>query len=146
MPECHSCPHSTDPKLRDKPWAETPCATCRLSDEPSHKGETSVSRDSSDAVMAEEILQVAEPEREQVNILADFIRQFMTLPSTTRDIAAFRFIYPDRPLSEIAKRYSITVQAAHSRLKRALEKCPVLDTVISMRTYNRKTNDTATDD
>lgn len=65
--------------------------------------------------------------------LAGFLRQFMSLPACTRDVVALRFCDPDKPLSSIADRHGITVQAVHSRLKKALDRFPVLREVITIR-------------
>lgn len=141
MPECHNCKHFQDPRLIGLPWKNTPCSTCRLADDPSHKGQSHVSRDSSDAVAAEEAMQPypdADRTDYRIERLAGFLKQFMTLPACTRDIVAHRFVYPDRPLSDIARRYGITVQATHSRLKKALDRFPVLREVITMRERGEK--------
>jgi DNA-binding Lrp family transcriptional regulator len=74
----------------------------------------------------------------RIEKMAGFIKQFMELPTCTRDIVAFRFVNPSRPLSDIAQRYGITTQAAHSRLKKALERFPVLGEVITIRERGTK--------
>lgn len=140
MPECHSCQYNQDPSLKGLPWDKTPCSTCELADDPSHKGKSHVSRDASGAVEAEESLQVEDVALMDARIekLAQFIGHFMGLPAITRDIVAFRFTNPDRPLREVASRYKITTQAAHSRLKKALHRFPVLREVITMKERGEK--------
>jgi len=132
-----------DPALTGLPWEETPCSTCKLSDDPSHKGKSHVSRDWSEAVEAEEAMQPQEMALmdSRIEKLAGFIDQFMSLPAITRDIVAFRFSQPDKPLNVVASRHKITVQAVHSRLKKALKRFPVLGEVIQMRTTGGNKND-----
>ena len=142
MPNCHAClTHKEIVKgvYRHTPFNEIPCARCTLADDPSHKGRSHVSRDASDAVVVDESTQEM-PIRDidpQLEKLADFVMQFMALPSVTRDVVAFRFVHPDKPLKDVAAQHNITMQAAHSRLKRALERFPVLSEVITMRTGGR---------
>lgn len=148
MPKCYNCPEQANVltgKYKRLPFKRTPCAKCTLSDEPTHKGRSHVSRDSSDAVAAEEALHalatqpVHDPEDDaRMAKLAGFIEAFMSLPMITRDIVAFKLIHPDQPLRTVAAQYLITVQAAHSRLKRALSQSPVLHRVIHMRVNHVK--------
>ena len=147
MPECHNCPVQTlieSGAYRGVPFEQTPCAKCSGPGELSHKGKSHVSRDSSEAVAVEESMMLHSsmleaPVRDAImDSFAAFMRQFMALPTITRDIVAFRFLHPERSMSVLADRYDITVQAVHSRLKRALEKMPALRTVIEMRTYGGK--------
>ena len=145
MSECHKCRVARDieaGRYRNVDFVDTPCAQCRLSGELTHKGRSHVSRDSSDAVSATEAIEAdRRDEYEQLDgrleAFAGFLNQFMALPPVTRDIVARRFTHPNRPLNQVARQYGITVQAAHSRLKRALDRWPVLRTVIEMRTYRR---------
>lgn len=145
MPECHRCEVAIEIAngvYRGTPFKETPCARCKLSTEPKHNGRSHVSRDSSGAVEAEESMQVdatmngdGRPPDERLEQFADFLRQLIRLPPIARDILVFRLAYPDRPLREIAVQHHITVQAAHSRLKRTLAQWPELQAVVRMRTY-----------
>jgi hypothetical protein len=140
MPKCYNCPEHENVvagKYKRLPWKRTPCAKCTLSDEPTHKGRSHVSRDSSDAVAAEEALHaIVQPEQmddARIEKLTGFINAFMSLSTPTRDIVAFKLVHPDKPLRAIAVQCTITVQAAHSRLRRALSDLPVLARVIRMR-------------
>ena len=114
----------------------TPCATCTLSDS-NHKGKSHVSHDSSEAVAAE--VSMTEPFAEagtndvRLDLMADFLRQMLSLPAITRDIVATKMVSPEKPLSCLAELHNISVQAVHNRLKRALVRFPVLKQVIKMR-------------
>ena len=146
MPECHSCPSYLNPALKSLPWEDTPCAKCK-STELSNKGRSHVSGDSSEAVGVEEAMQefsqpLHEIQHPVMEKLAGFLTQLMALPAITRDIVAYRFIHPDRPISQVASRHNITTQAAHSRLKKALERVPVLSEVTKMRTNHGGKNET----
>jgi hypothetical protein len=142
MSECHTCPHSVRIQRGDYkgiPFNRTPCATCSLSDAPSHKGRSHVSRDSSEAVDVIESMAAYEKAGEasdsaRIADLVEFVARFMGLDALTRDLVAIRFVSPDKPIRDIAKQYCITTQAAHSRIKRALATYPVLRKVIHMRT------------
>lgn len=154
MSECHNCPVSSDiraGKYKGVPWEQTPCADCKLSDEPKHKGKSHVYLESSGAVDNDESLRAhREKKSEQLKrerfdllypVFQDGLRLLLQLacdaPESFR-IIAFRIVYSTEPLKTVATQLGITVQAAHSRLRRVLAKWPELQRVVPMQTYNRK--------
>jgi hypothetical protein len=143
MPECHKCPHApavAAGKFAGVRWDKVPCATCKLTDEPNHKGRSHVSRDSSGAVDAEESRAVpAEYSGSDSFRRCDLeagLRVLLTIlddaPETGR-IILFRISHPMKPLKVIAGELGISVQAAHSRLRRACRKWPELSAVVAYR-------------
>lgn len=147
MPECHNCPAYLNPQYRKMPFEKTPCAKCRLSDEPRHAGKSHVSRDSSDAVEADESIRSLAVTGDVHDSLTDaflmWITEFMRLPPLTRDLVAKRLLFPQVPMRVMARKHGITVQAAHSRIRRALDHAPALKSVLIMQEY-RRSNDTST--
>lgn len=147
MPECHKCPHAPDVragKYRGVPFEQTPCHPCRLSEDLSNHGRSHVSMDSSPAGEHEAVRSAAlvvptdsdqeaadaDPQGKAFTAFATALRCFMALSPQTREIVAFRILHPEQSLRVVAKRLGITIQAAHNRLKQAVEKWPALGSVI----------------
>lgn len=151
MSECHKCQVSMEIAngvYRGTPWEKMPCAKCKLSDEPNHRGCSHVSRDAeTDAVENIEIRQALEHSDEgfsgqeyfRRDALRHGLRQLLHLfqeNAQTAEIVLFRICNPTKKLKIIADRQGITVQAVHSRLKRAREKWPELAAIIPMRSWS----------
>lgn len=58
---------------------------------------------------------------------------FFSLDRSTRDLVVERFVNPDTQIAETARKFGVSQQAAHARLKRARELWPALATCIPMR-------------
>lgn len=78
-----------------------------------------------------------EPDKavEAIDMAVDILRELFHFESKTRDIICFRLIKPIAPLKEIGDALGITVQATHSRLRRARKNWPQLAKIIKMAKY-----------
>lgn len=144
--QCHKCPAQADVaagKYSDKPFEKTPCFACRKVDyrQFPHRGHTIVSFEATPpdetAVFPESVVT---EDADDVGRFVDFIREFMRLPSETRDIVGYRLLdlHGERyTYRMIARKMSVTVQAVESRHRAAIKKIPALGNLFREKTVKQ---------
>lgn len=150
MPECHSCPTAVEIANGDHittNWEELPCRECVLSENAKNKHSTHISLQAGDYARNEMGLKMAADQEAGEfagavffarQDLQDGLRQLLDLLTEnpkSATVVLFRICFPERPLREVAEKMGISVQAAHSRLKKVRQGWPDLARVIPMKSW-----------
>lgn len=151
MPECHSCQHAARIGAAARAaFAGTPCATCTLSDAPSHAGKTFISMDAgqgySDGLRSGTRLDgdlshlgplFDDPQEAEdaLALAAAVLRELLRLKPTRQAIIVRRVTNPDESLTELAAELGLTPQAVCQTVTRIERALPALR---GLFTHNRK--------
>jgi len=133
--ECYRCDHRKvveSGRYAVTPYAETPCAKCKLDDASLHTLEAD-----------EEVLadppEAAAPANDEdcedvmpVSVLAEFVRQLMALPQDVRDVVCMRVL--GLTYREIARRQGLTTAGAEARHERGMNLFPPLRQMFARKT------------
>ena len=133
--ECYRCDHRKvveSGRYAVTPYAETPCAKCKLDDASLHTLEA----DTEDRTDPLEIAAPAiDEEREDVmpvSVLAECVRQLMALPQDVRDVVCMRVL--GLTYREIARRQGLTTAGAEARHERGMNLFPPLRQMFARKT------------
>ena len=123
MPDCHKCPHNGNPT--------SACITCKgPSLHPSNHGLRFVSLEH---MPPKELAKLVIPDPEPENPMAEFMRKWVRLPSTTRDMVAHVLEDSSASWAGIARKLKVSRQDVSQNLLKVARQHPELRSVLRLR-------------
>ena len=138
MPECHACEHNGK--------GRTVCLRCAGPAKTNNHGRSHVSMQAGadrqtsaevDAVLRAAAAQPSPPRRSarmrDREAMVNVMRQVFEMDERSFAIVRHRFLHPYTPIRIIAKRYRVSTQAVHQRLKALDEAWPGIRELVGLR-------------
>ena len=142
MPDCHKCKHNLK--------KHRACIKCKGPSETNHKGRSHKTLDivnkhgdswadaeASQAIIARNAKPVVSASPEMLEAAA-FVDRLFRVDRKTYGIIRFLFLHPGTPLRSVAKRFGISTQAAHHRLKELSITWPQLKQLVGLKFERKK--------
>ncbi len=123
MPECHKCPHNGKPTSQ--------CLSCPgPAQSPAHRGLTFVSLEH---MPPKEVAKLKFPNPEPENPMAEFMRTWVRLPPTTRDMVAHVLVDGSASWAGIARKMKVSRQDVSQNLLKVARQHPELRAILRIR-------------